>query len=939
MTDKTTAEKVKELYEAKKESDPRAGRQQKVKELYESKTGTVRNLSRAFVGAAADMADLPGDALAGAVNLLQKPMTSLMRPEVAESLQVPSGGFRQAAEASGATIPKEDIPDTLATKAGQFAGETLPLAALAPFGASLKVAQGATGVLPKAGNFLKGVLKDAGKTAIKRPAQFYTSETLIAGSAGAGAYLAAEKFPDSPVLAEFFGALGAGALATASPTLFIGRKATDLYHTAKSFFSESSGKRRASQVVIDNATDPKKALESLEFKAENDFDKIPEIFKLLTPAQKSQDAGMLPLQAYVMSRSTSFRIQGDKQISELNAALHGALATPVREGMKPTRAKLKDRVLYIKSLMQKSLRIAADKADDDVLKIGPKITRAETERMVAAQLDVAETLSGDAVSKLWKALPEDVPVSAEIPVKVFRKELAKTGVVYDPEDIDEIVYTLFGRFKEVTKKVGGVEVKSREFIPGTMSSENLKFKDLLEARKILNRRIRTERSLGPAHNGNKVRIMGDLQASIIKQIEDFGDQVPENLSDAYKLALAASREHAKLFTQGPVGKLLSYRKTGETLIEDSLTLTNTLSGDTRKATVNLQHIKNASQNNPETMGAIEDWVKSSFEKAAVFDDVVNIKKAEVFLRKNDELLSNFPNILKDIKQAMKSGKGKDILARRFATFSENLGNPNISKAAVIIGEDPISVFEKVAKSQSPGPEKAIDEFLKLVKNDQTGESLQGFQATFIEYLRHKASIPVTDSNQKKILSGFHLSDLINGVDEFDGVGVMARKILTPEQFDRVQQVANVAKIANAQNATFTALEAMVNVNASKSMGDFAGIFGAQMAAYLPGRKTIQGPGIIANKMRALVNSKMKDPAAAILNDAIMGEDPALLAALLKPIKSEEDLNIVFRQLGAWRAVAIMELGKNFSMDLPNPIDFDNEKISDIETSPLRPQRN
>ena len=119
------------------------------------------------------------------------------------------------------------------------------------------------------------------------------------------------------------------------------------------------------------------------------------------------------------------------------------------------------------------------------------------------------------------------------------------------------------------------------------------------------------------------------------------------------------------------------------------------------------------------------------------------------------------------------------------------------------------------------------------------------------------------------------------------------------------------------------------------MAQVAGARTGTTVAKGTGTGGIQMQAIFSRQAREALEKFIKDPATKLLNDAFMSKDTALLEALLTEIVDEKSLAKVSRQLNAWLAVTLFELGEktvpeiaddveDFAIDLSDSLGFDQE---------------
>jgi hypothetical protein len=69
---------------------------------------------------------------------------------------------------------------------------------------------------------------------------------------------------------------------------------------------------------------------------------------------------------------------------------------------------------------------------------------------------------------------------------------------------------------------------------------------------------------------------------------------------------------------------------------------------------------------------------------------------------------------------------------------------------------------------------------------------------------------------------------------------------------------------------------------------------------------------VSSAFERFLRDKIKDPIAILINKAFMDDDPTILIALLKGMKSEEEMRKASLKIGAWFAGTVYNSGNEYN---------------------------
>lgn len=827
--------------------------------------------------ALADLLDAPGEATAA---LLRK-----------FGVDVEAGAFRRGASGLGIAPTESEEPDTAAFAAGRMVGNNLPFILAAPAGALLRAAPStATGV----GAAVREGVRQGGRAAVAAPVTTAAVEVGASAAAGVAGFEAEKRFPNSPivkVLAELgagltiaagpialgrvAGAVGGGALSVATGVPLLGRfikSARDKVVATAQSVSPKGARTRATNRVSRALGDPDEALRNLDR-----GDTLPGA--PLTTAQRTGDPGMLALERSVLDMTDDLRIQRDEQLAELNSFVRGAIEAPASAG-ESARQGIEASQDYLRTLLDGRLRTAARVADERIAALGAGADAQEAGRIVRTEIDNALADARLTENQLYAALDPDVQVLPNTASTALRSELRQRGRTGDPADIPDFVTEFLGTADEAGRLANGAT-----------------FDELRVLRSRVLREIRDESSK-TAPNRNKVRILDDVQEAILADLSavDGGDDL--------RTALSFSRDLNDRFRRGAVGRLTGRERRGGPAVPAELTLTRTLGVQGPNAAQNARDILAAVRDGPDiARAAASDFIKGRFLAKAVRQDRVSPARAETFLIENKALLDEFPEVRSDLEQTIRRGEIRNFIERRNDRAGARLAKPSMSKAAMFIQRSPSDAFESIRAARNPG--KEMTGLVKMAARDTTGEAAEGLQASFMDWALTRASTSATDASGQSFVSGTRLERLLSE----PSVQEMAEKVLTKSQRERLGQAVETAKLLDKAVAANGSVEGILGDAPNKLIESMVRILTLRGARVVSGGfGDIQTPGIISNRARDLLQSRVKDPGRRLIIDAITSEDDALFRALLENASSVPKQAEVNRRINSWLAGVLFETG-------------------------------
>lgn len=785
--------------------------------------------------------------------------------------------------------PGQPDPETLAGSMGRLTG-TAAAMLLGGVGPAARAAgQVFTGARAAPTTVRGAVAQDIGKQALAAPKRVIAGEVTASAAAGAAGHAAREQFPDSEgavVLAEILGGFtpaGAMMLLKGLPVIL----GINLLRAVARKLGGKAGKARAETRVQESASDPKASLKELE----SPEDILPEAN--LTPAQQTGDEGLLALERSVIESSQQLIRQSDEQIVAATTAIRQSMSD-IGEGVSPEKAveALEQARTYLVSLMETRMRVAALRADERMADLGPNATRQQANEIAREEIEKALSAVRAQERQLWAAVPEDVVLSTKNTQQAFFDALENTPLA-QRDDIPDVAKRLLGGADEEVPP--GFEDAFAAFglTPAVGSKLGVET-TVAELQGLRSKLLEVARIARAAGNFNKARIASDLADGVLTDLGAQSDEIVGEAGEALRVALDFSANLNEKFTRGPVGRLLGLEKRGGAKTAPELTLETTVGRGGPRAAVEQRALEAAVAEGasvPAVRGATEDFLLNDFSKAAVRDGSINKSSAEAFLRRNEAVFNDFPELKTKIQAAIDADDVASLRLDKLEGLAQRLGDPNVSKAAIFLKEPAEDAMKRVAKSANP--EKTMRELVKQAGRDPSGDALKGLKTAFTDFLLNKIT-----SKDVGLISGKRLRNLL---DE-GATSRMAKQLMSKVELKRLDEIAETAiKIEKAVRAKKLPGD-IVEDGPSMIFTLIARIGGARVGSLLsrisPGGN-IQTPAFVAEFFKKIAVATAGDPARRLIFDAV--KDKQLFAALLRGTREVADREFVRRRLNIWLA--------------------------------------
>lgn len=572
----------------------------------------------------------------------------------------------------------------------------------------------------------------------------------------------------------------------------------------------------------------------------------------LTPAQQTNDPNMLALQDLAASQDPALRARLDDRAQRAQQAGRAAVADM---GGDPNDARIffEDRRKAFTTRAAARVEAAINAAEQQIARLGPSRGEADNSVLVTQRIRDALQVSLTEERALWDAVPKDVEVGTDN-ARLTAARILKETPQAQKADVATVIRDLLGR----ESGFGDAETVGEMY--GLYSEL---------------RRVARAAMAGNDQNKNRARIANEVADAILI---DLGAVAPgtDDVGRAINEARAFSAALHETFDRGAVGKILKRTLDGDTEIEPELALGATVGRMGVAGAVADRQIRAA---DPATADPISDYLMGQFEKATIAATGEFTRgSARRFIRDNDYLLRQYPELRDDIAAAVNAKESADAFAERVSRRIAQVQDARRSAGAAFMNEAPEASVRRIVQSTRPG--ETAQALAAEARKDKTGAALAGVKGAFVDFLIGRAR------------------GVAGGSETFSGDAILASmtdprmrsalgKIFSAQEMRRLNYIATqMAKIeAPRSGAAANVGQSLSGAAPNKIIEFIARIAAARHGAALGGGSggSIQTAGMASERIRAALQNLTADKASQIIADAI--EDPELFRDLLVGIKS------------------------------------------------------
>ena len=813
---------------------------QQVKPLEGFGAQAVRSVGEGFNRGLTNVAGFPVDAINAVSRKLGLP-----------SSPTPIGGSQSLRELFGALniqtrAPKELPVPMLGRISEEIGGAAVPFGAFGAFA-------------NRTGNiFTKPILE-----AFRRsPRSNAALEATAAGGAGFGAGIAQEIAPDNDtaemvgqLLGGFASPVAAGAKVAAAGSRGARKVADPLLPGG----AERSAARQLQRIV----KDPERAARALEGPQAG----VPG--SKLTPAQETQDVGLLRLERALINNQADIEGRFDEAAEATRKALEaegGRIGGDVP--IERTREFFEARLQRLGNALDARSAQAVERAAQRVRELDPTTPPTEASRIVRDEIEGALADAQLQEKALFDAIPEQAAAPTRTLKMTYSDIMARRRKSDDPFDVPEYVHKLLGG-------KGFADVES--------------IGELQTFRSRLLRSAREERAR-PASNRRKLDILRDLQTAALEDMGALADDAT-GVGRQIKEALDFSRQLNERFRQGPVARVLGYESRGGVEVAPEETLARLLSNKNETGEVNLKALDEAFRDSParaqQFRSAAEDYIKSRFVQQVTSDTgAIRPGLANRFLRNNQELLSRFPDLHAQLQRADQAQRIADDVVRRSGTRKAALTDKQRSRAALFLDAPVEREIGRVLRSRDPVGN--MRQIVMQARRDPEGLALKGIKSQFVRDMLARAQIQGRGGEAVQ--------------EFFDGNAKVIRQsgLFSPDEVQRLRQIVDTARRLDRTKLRERGVSEVLDESPDALIDLVARITGANIGARGAAGSTgapIVAAGAGSRFVRSITNRIPMQRTRDVLAQAVLDRD--LMRTLLRKVKTPQEQELLQRQLNAF----------------------------------------
>jgi hypothetical protein len=858
--------------------------------------GAINALGQGLNTAIANVLGTPVDLATAAIGTIGHQAGLLREPPALERSFGGSASIRRGL--GGLGLPTYGNINELPPDVRKYAvgGETFARSVL-PAAAGLRVAQTAGAVAPQ-------LLDPATRMARELPARFLAAETAMAGGSAGGAAFAEAAFPGSPG-ARLAGELIGGTVSPMALAFRAGGPVAERAKLATESFSEAGRENAAARTVQrmfqNTGESPDAVVRAL---------RAPNPLGLeLTSGQMAASPTLLGLETRLASASPQFRSESaqraDRAFENIQqASKQMAGAAPIA----PLTAAARARVGETQGLVRSRAQAAQQRAEATREAVGRVPESQMTTASVAAReaLDQSMTSARKQERALWEQIPRDIPIE---PTGVLAARERIRSELLPNENLPQPVETFTGNLARGTGRNVEVSTMTPEGIPmiGTEQTQAVTSSgDLLQLR---NRALTAAREARGGANPNY---------SLAWQMDAIADGALDDLSRMNVPGVEQAREFSRnlnqAMTQGEPGRIMQRAARGGQQVPAELTLersfrgsgfTNT-GGGTPGATAfrELQQGAAFGGQGQTMQNAQETFLRGAAQAAMTPDGRVNPNALNTFLRRNQELLNQFPQLRTQLSSAERA-------ERLFLQTSAITQKAERNAAQTLFGQiaggnDPVTVVNQIIRSNDPT--QGIESLARSAQRAGP-DAMNGLRSATIESMLKQSSdasgrinferfnqlLNVPRTYQQGAESVMQTMRRTNVLDEnaanrlqmiVDRANVLTRAVGNKSDFDKLMDDPDML-------SDFVMRTVGANIGASAGGGT-----GATLVAAKAGSEAVR---------KLFAKMPMAKTQAVLIEAA---KNPALMAKLLQKPTSVNQARETMRQINAY----MLNAGIEFAYD-------------------------
>ena len=762
----------------------------------------------------------------------------------------------------GMVPERGQLPETFEEYVGRGVGEAAGM--LIPGYGAARLATGSANPL------VAGIGRRVAAAPVTAPVGTTAMELASGAGAGAGRMVGETSFPDvagAGTLGELAGGLGVGSLAALPGVMAQSPTGRAIARTVTPF-TEAGGRARASGRLTGLVADPEAAATAAE---------APSIGNL-TPAQRTGDVRLLALERAVAEADPTIA----ERLRQRAVASEGALVAEAQSlggEAAQTRAFLENRRARLETALDERMRQARTTAQQRIAALEPNAPAEAASRIVREEFDAAYQAGMLQERELWQAIPQDVQIDT---APLFRRfdEIVNATPRTQQQDIPDYARTFLG-------------LRSNRRVADTESLENSRrFADMespAELQGFRSELLDIARRAQAAGERNKARIARDLAEATLGVM----NSLPET-AGPYGVARNFTRTLNARFRDGEVGVLTRTTPEGAPRVAPEMTLPVTIGRGGVAGGVAARELSEATDQSPRAMGAVEDFLRRSFRDSAVnAEGQMRPDAALNWLRRNEQLVEQFPAIRQAATDAMAAQQAADAASIRQETVTRNLRAPRTSALARYLEADYGEEIARVFAAQNPAGVAAS--LRRAVARDPSGQALAGLRGAMVDHLIDRARAVTTEGT---VVRGSVIMGALNDPQQ----AAALRVVFDADQMRRLRQIGTELTALERARGALPSVGAPMEDMPNRVIEIVGRIVAARVGAATGGNGmagSLQSAQIMSSRMRDFLRRITNDRAGVLLSEAVT--DPALFAALMAPGRTLRQQELAARRLQAWIA--------------------------------------
>jgi len=713
-------------------------------------------------------------------------------------------------------------------------------------GASTAGTQGvaASNTAARSGSALTNIKNTIINPYLNSPRSAAAIDAGVSTLAGVGSKFGEDVSPNHPQLGSAVGALAAPLSPLAvvkgvqqfSPVAKVAKSSLDWLTKELAAGTQKGGTIRAENRVQSLIEDSQAALRNLRY-----GDTLKEA--PLSPAKKSGDKHLLAQEKLVRSKDPALELKGNQDTARVNQIAREE-AEKLSSGGKITKTQegIANNIARTKAGLEEDLRVSLANAEAKASELKPNTPRSVSSQLVEEEVSASLLRARAKETKAWNEIPETLKAPVDSTISNYRIMLSKRSRTSPENDIPPYVREFLGEFK------------NGKFVAGALS-KNSTVTEINTFRSELGQMAAKHRANGEYN-----------QARILKNIsDDLLEDVSKVARKEVKYAVGVSRALNETYTKGEVGKLLGFGKDGGAKTSPELFLEKGV-GTGIKGALGSEAIIKAG-GNPQN---IEQHLLAKIENSTVIKDgVVNPRAADKFIRSNEELLAQFPQVRRALEEGIaaseslastrSSAKAEATALDKSLQGKFSTAKPKNAMNTILDDPNPIKAMRSLyAEADDVGREGLASDAIKwIMKNslEKGTEDAAGFAVHNAKKMRNLyeankqlLSIPVNKDKMRR------LNTIINTLEK-----------------NQVDSLPNVGSSVSGQKAS-KILDTIFTF-----IGTKAGIVGGK-AVGVGGAGSLKSAQTGSKRFQEALESFTQGRVTQILTDAV--DDPKLLEALL-----------------------------------------------------------